>query len=246
MSIKTIGILGGYGNNATIHFQEILRNIMNDNKITRHHYKTIVINDSLLYDPDGIDTINLSTIDEEQILKQNIEYVKKLENLNISVLVSPCNTYSKLFSKITSKINILNIVTETSNYVNKLKIDKVGLLCTSKTYRAGLYNNLIKPSVFVLEECLDDINIIIRLSMFGYYRVNNKIPSSLLKQLNIGDDINLLECFNSVIDKYRRKGINYIILGCTELPLFVNKNTIRYKDIEFIDSCKILAESALH
>ena len=30
MSIKTIGILGGM---VTTHFQEILRNIMNDNKI---------------------------------------------------------------------------------------------------------------------------------------------------------------------------------------------------------------------
>lgn len=122
----------------------------------------------------------------------------------------------------------------------------MGLLCTFKTYRTGLYSKSIKSSVIVLEECLDDINIIIRLTMFGYYDINKQIPPGLLKKLGIRENIDLLECFHSIIDKYREKGIYHIILGCTELPLFVNKNTIRYKDIVFIDSCKILAESALH
>lgn len=244
--IKTIGILGGYGNNSTIYFQEVLRDIINNSKITRNYYRTIVINDSLLYDSNTIDSINLTTMDETALLKKNKDYIKKLEHLNISILLSPCNTYSKLFTKINSKINILNIVNETANYVNKLDINKIGLLCTFKTYKLKLYNNLIKPDLIVLEDCLDDINIIIRLSMFGFFNTGKIIPPNLLKQLNIHKTVNLLEYFNNIINKYRKKGIKYIILGCTELPLFVNKNNINYKDIIFIDSCNILAYSALH
>ena len=244
--IKTIGILGGYGNNSTIYFQEVLRDIINNSKITRNYYRTIVINDSLLYDSNTIDSISLTTMDETALLKKNKDYIKKLQHLDISILVSPCNTYSSLITKINSNINILNIVNETSDYVNKLDIDKVGLLCTFKTYKSKLYNNLINLDLIVIEDCLDDLNIIIRLSMFGFFDTNKIIPLSLLKQLDIDEKINLLECFNTIIDKYRAKNIKYIILGCTELPLFVNKNNINYKDITFIDSCNILAYSALH
>lgn len=70
MDTKTIGILGGYGNNATIHFQEVLGNKINYNRITWRYYKTIVINDSLLYDKGWIDIIDLISIDEEALLKK--------------------------------------------------------------------------------------------------------------------------------------------------------------------------------
>ena len=168
----TIGILGGYGNNATIYFQELLAKAINNKSVTRRYYKTIVINDSELYDFEKIDTLKETSISQLSINKKHEKYIQILKQLNISILVSPCNTYSNLLPTDILGIKVLNIVEVTSNYVNNLKIKEVGLLCTNKTYKNRLYHEQINIDVIVIEECLDLLNIIIRLTMFGYYDQN--------------------------------------------------------------------------
>ena len=81
--------------------------------------------------------------------------------------------------------------------------------------------------------------------MFGYYDTKN-IPNSLKKSLNLDKNIDLISIFDSIVKKYNQNNIEYIILGCTELPLFVNKNNIQYDNIKFIDTTQLLVDNILN
>ena len=74
----------------------------------------------------------------------------------------------------------------------------------------------------------DFMNIALYHDQYGYY---NKEPTKeLITKLEMKDS-DLIGIMNKIIDKFKNNGINHLILGCTELPLFVKYNKISKKII---------------
>jgi len=252
---KTIGIIGGHGYNATIHFQKVLSEEFNKKFISRKYLKTIVINNSTLYsDFDNFDNIynNNNNILFETEIKNNY---KILKNLKVDLIVLPCNTYSYFLTNINlnnEKVISLNIVEETckfinnnlinNNLLNKEKI-KIGIISTKQTIINNLYHKNLKCELYYNNDILDDVSLIIFSSQYGYH--NKEIDEDFRLKYNL-PEINLIDKFNDIIEIYLKNNVTHIILGCTELPLFYdyNKDKLNNK-INYISSTQILAESCI-
>jgi aspartate/glutamate racemase len=258
--IKTIGIIGGHGYNATIHFQQILCEEFNKKFLSRKYLKTIVINNSTLYsDLDNFDNIYNNNNDNNELFKIDInKNYELLKNLNVDLIVLPCNTYSYYLTKINLnseiKIMCLNIIEETCKFINNnllfggnntnIKPNiKIGIISTKQTIENNLYHKNLKCELYYNSELLDDISLIIFCSQYGYF--NKEIDNEFKLKYNLSE-INLIEKFNNIIDIYLKNNVTHIILGCTELPLFYyyNKEKLNNK-INYISSTQILAESSI-
>jgi aspartate racemase len=248
---KTLGIIGGYGYNATIHFQNKLSIEINNIFNTRNYIKTIVFNDSNLFDNgEKPDTIYQDTIDENKIKKKLSEYYQNLVDLNASLIVIPCNSYSSFLSEEADKkksIPVLNIIDVTCNYINQhyQNISKIGLIATKQTIKTNKYQKNLKMEVVTIEpESIYDIYKVLRLAMYGYYK--KKPNKEVLKILGIKEDISAFSIMNKMVNAFLNKGIYHIILGCTELPLVIdhNKNKFDSRAI-FISTTDILVKKVI-
>lgn len=218
-----IGIIGGLGPLATVKFMEMLDKRLNN---YNQEYEIVVINNPTT--PDRTSYILDNTKDNP--VYSILEMVKKIELFNCDLIVMPCNTASYFYKEITSNTDILfiNIVEETVKYLNKLNINKVGLLATEGTIKSKIY-----------EELLNNYKI----DLIIPNKSNQDIISSIIYDgIKSGKDINLNN-FNDVIRDLKNQGAKKIILGCTELSAL--KEIYNLKDKILIDAMDILADSTV-
>jgi len=219
-----IGIIGGLGPLATVKFMEMLdKRLNNYNK----EYEFIVINDPTT--PDR--TSYILDNKKENPINSILNMVKKIDLFECDLIVMPCNTASYFYKEIESNTNILfiNIVLETTKYLNNLNVKKVGLLATEGTVKSKIY-----------EELLDKYNIELVLPN----KSNQKIISSIIYDgIKSGKYIDLNK-FNDVINDLKRLECEKIILGCTELSSL--KEIYNLKDKVLIDAMDILADSTVN
>tara|TARA_B100000795_G_C22723610_1_gene408511 strand:- start:297 stop:1040 length:744 start_codon:yes stop_codon:yes gene_type:complete len=243
---KCLGIIGGHGSNAAIELQYYVNEEINKNLETRKYIRTIVINDGTVNkDNETVhnlyENMDINTEVEESILKS----CNSLKKLGCTIITIPCNTYSNLLSK-KSGIKIINIIDITSEWVKYRfpTIKKLGLIATQQTINSRFYHDRLKNyEIICFKELKIDINSIILCAQYGYY---NKEPSKeILLKLEMDEESNLIKTMNKIIDKFRSNGINHLILGCTELPLFVKYNRTELKKIIFIDTMEILAKNII-
>jgi aspartate racemase len=248
---KCLGIIGGHGYNAAIELQFYINEEINRNMDTRNYIKTFVINDATV----NSDNETVLDLYENTDINSNVEMsiynaYNSLIKLGCNIITIPCNTYSNLLSKNKnikkSDIRIINIVDATKDWINYNfpMIKKIGLIATQQTIASRLYQDrLINYDIVSFKELKYDINSIILCTQYGYY--NRQPTKELLLKLKI-DNESLVEKMNRIIDIFVKNGINHIILGCTELPLFVKYNKINLNSIIFIDTMEILAKEIVN
>jgi len=250
---KTIGIVGGHGYNATIHFQKVLSDKFNEKYISRKYLKTYLINNSILYS-DIEDFNNIyNNNKKDNLLFENdiINSYEILKNINVDLIVLPCNTYSYYLSQLninSDKILCLNIVEETCKYINKNIINeniKLGIISTKQTVENKLYHKNLNCDLYHYIEVFDDISKIIFCSQYGYY--DKPINKDFLTKYNLKDNLNLIDLFNNIVKIYLENNITHLILGCTELPLFYEYNKEKLNNnIIYISSTELLAKSCIN
>ena len=248
---KILGIIGGHGYNTAIELQYIINKKINEKFNTRNYIKTFIINDATINNDDET-ILNLyeNTEVNYDIEKSIFSIYNDLIKLGCTIITIPCNTYSNLLSKnkfITkNNVKIINIVDSTKAWIsyNLPTIKNIGLIATQQTIKSGLYhNNLKNYNIITFDDLKLDINSIILCVQYGLYR---KSPSkSELSQLKMqsGDFIKIM---NKIILKFLNNRINHLILGCTELPVFVNYNITKLAKINYIDTLSILAETIIN
>jgi aspartate racemase len=238
-----IGIIGGHGSNAAIELQYYINEEINKKLDTRNYIKTIVINDATINNDDTI--YNLYEKENPIVEESVYEVCNSLIDLGCTVITIPCNTYSNILSKNVKDVKIVNIVEVTSEWINYTfpSIKRIGLIGTQQTINSRFYHDRLKNyEIICFEELKLDINSIILCAQYGYY---NKEPTKeLLSKLEMKDS-DLIGIMNKIIDKFKNNGINHLILGCTELPLFVKYNKPKLKKIVFIDTMEILAKNVI-
>jgi aspartate racemase len=156
-----------------------------------------------------------------------------------SFVVVPCNTFHYFREKLQAEFNLkildmIFIVADSIQVRAKTKgipITKVGLLATGSTIKYSIYDKefnkrqieVIKPT----EAEQENVQEVIELVKQGKAR-EDRTKNMLIK----------------VIQSLESKGIDFIILGCTELPLVINPNN--YKgNAELISSTDELAKATV-
>jgi len=219
--MKILGVIGGMGPLATTDFMQKLIKLTDAEKDSDHIHTII---DSCCNTPDRSSYILGHGEDPTRYIVQS---AKRLSSTGADYLVMPCNTAHYFYSAVCSEVDIpfINMIEETKKYLKNQ--DRVGLLATEGTYRAGIY-----------EDIFEDIEVI-HPSASLRKRVNT-IIYEVKKGIFEREIIEKL--VSDILLFYKEYDVDKIILGCSELPIIFNPYNL---DKHFIDTSEILARSAI-
>lgn len=222
--MKTLGVIGGVGPLSTAYFMEVLINFT-DAQTDQEHINMIVLNHTEI--PDRTTYILDNTKESPvEIMKADAQ---KLEAWGADVIVTPCNTAHYFYDELSNavKVPFINMVEETSVYLENQKVKKVGILATSGTVKTKLFQKaLAKKGIETI--CPSDQNQQYVMDII-YDNVKASRPIDLDK-------------FKTVINEFRLNECERVILGCTELSLI--KREYSLNDF-YVDSLEVLAWCAI-
>ncbi len=227
MKVKTIGILGGMGPEASSRFYQEILTLCREkyNAVQDIDYPPIILYSLPLagFDETGIN-------DKELVTESLISGVKLLEEAECDFIVIPCNTVHLLYDEMKGAVTIpvLNIVDET---IKKLKMDgkkKSGLLATECSLKNDLYGSYFRRNdIIYFEPEKNEIGSITKLT-------SQIMKNSINKETK--------EEVMDIIRRFEGKNIDSVVIGCTELPFAIN---IEDSSIKLYNTLSILAEATL-
>lgn len=222
--MNILGVIGGMGPMATVDFLRKL--VINTEAASdRDHIHTLT--DSRCTIPDRTEYLTGSG---ESPLDELIDTAVRLQKMGAEVIVMPCNTAHYFYDEIRGnlKVKFLNMIDETAKTI--LGRERVGLLASRGTYHARIYEKAFKKfDIHVIqpaEEIRETVNDLIYRVKGGRYK-----PEEHKEEVE------------EILTWFKEKGIDAVILGCSELPLIFN--TASQKGISFIDPTDILAQAAI-
>ena len=225
MNLKTIGLIGGMSWESTVTYYKIINETIKEKLGGLHSAKCI------LY------SVDFQEIEEcqangnwEKSGEILGEAANNLEKAGADFIVICTNTMHKVVNQIKEKISIpiLHIAEMTAEKILEKGLKNIALLGTKYTMEQDFYKSkLIEKGINVIIPDKNDIEII-----------NEVIYDELcLGTINSDSKKKFLE----IVDKLRNKGVEGIILGCTEIGLLIkNEDT----DVPLFDTAIIHAEQA--
>jgi len=173
----------------------------------------------------------MSFFADEKRIKSVFKMIKQKINLfERSGVVSfgiACNTAHILTNDIkrSTDLNFVSIIEQSIMLIERMKINKIGLLASPVTIRARLYQDALEKKG--LEVLLPNEMQVVLLG---------KIISDLVAKRNI---VNNRKVLLAIANSLETRGAQAVILGCTEFPLaFPSKF-----DIPVINTIEVLADS---
>lgn len=173
------------------------------------------------------------------------DIILSLEKMGASVVGLPCNSTHapEIFSVIegcliekNARIQLLHMIYELGVFIKShfQNCKKIGVLGTIGTYQSGLFHQIDD----------NDLNVI-NLSETEVENVHQSIyhPEYGIKSVpeNISEES--LEILERASNSLVAKGVEVIVLGCTELPLAFKEN--HFKGIPLIDTTLVLARALI-
>jgi len=216
--MKSIGILGGMGPEATVElYMRLVQAFQARGAVYDEDFPSIYI-----YNFPAPNIVER----ENEILSLLVDGLEKLQEMGSEILAIPCNTATCIIDKNENIPGFVSIVKETVKKVKEYNYKKVGLLSTKLTLKTEIYQSLLKKEgielVLPTEMEIKEITKIILNILSG-----KKLPSdkSSLEKIALG---------------MIKKGADAIILGCTELPLIFTNSSIRT-----VDTIQVLTEALI-
>ena len=222
---RIIGVLGGMGPMATVIYYEHLINLMDAGKDQDHPEVIIYSNPKI---PDRTDYILGKGDDPFPLLQKT---AVKLEKFGVDVITIPCNTAHYFYEKLQSEISvkIINMIEEVFYYCSQNFEKRLGgLLSTTGTLKTGIYDKYFGQLLIKINQEAQE-NIV----MEGIYGKRG------VKSGNYDYSKKLLIKASEMLV---REGAEYIIAGCTEIPIVLKTEDTT---VPVIDPMRILAERAL-
>lgn len=221
---KTIGIIGGMGPMATVDLYRKITELTPADSDNEHLHLIIDSNTNI---EDRTANILGTGKDPTQEL---IRSALALEYMGADFLIMPCNTAHFYYSRITPfiKIPFINMIEETAKKIQGMNIKTVGLLSTEGVIKSKVYTEIFNS--YGIRE--------IHPNEEGEKEVMNIIYNGI-KARNYSID---LSKFKEVIENLILEGAEYLVLGCTELPIAFEKFNIEAK---IINPTMILAQAAV-
>lgn len=224
---SVVGILGGMGPAATADFY--LKLVQATPAASdQEHLQVLIWSDPTI--PDRSEALLTHGADPTPAL---IAGAQLLQQSGAAMLAVPCNTAHAFLAAVQAavQIPIIHMIEETANHVRQLtpRVHRVGLLSTTGTQKAGLYQAwLDKKGIQVL--CPDP------------QTQENLVMASIrgIKAGKTGPAVKsqFIAAARELIDA----GAQAIIGGCTEVPVGLAAEDI---PVPFVDPARILAESVV-
>lgn len=161
------------------------------------------------------------------------------------VLGVPCNTFHapkifnhflELLAKKNIEIQVINMIKETGAFIKESfpNAKKIGLMSTTGTRQVGVYNEVLEPLGFKIEEVQEEMQGELHDSIYNKeWGIKAKTPVSEHARNN----------FLKYADVLTKQGAEAIILGCTEIPLALPEQNI--KGMPLIDPVLVLARALI-
>ncbi len=225
MKKKTVGVLGGLGPMATVHFYKLVVDMTKANK-DQDHVDMIIINRASTHDR----TDYIIGKSDNNPLDMILEDAKRLEKAGCDFIVLTCNTAHYFYEEIASSVNVevLNMLEITVDEAIKRGLNKLAILATSGNIKTKQYQNMCE------KKGLD------------YYVPNDDLQKKVMKI--IYDDIksgnnDYKQDFDFVIERVKSEGCDGVILGCTELSIIKENENLFEKF--YVDSSEELAKMTI-
>ena len=226
--MKRIGIIGGIGPESTVDYYKLIIGAFHE-KQAELGYPEIIIYSANLSSLMRI----LEANDWETLTDWLLEKVVALHKAGAEFAVIGSNTPHIVFDKVSSRspIPMLSIIEETRKNAHKRGFKKLGLLGTRFTMQSDFFKNPFGDNemVVVVPEKEDQELI--------HHRLFSEIELGIIKDSTRKE---LLSIVKKMIDRH---SIDALILGCTELPLILNKDEF---GIPFLNTTAIHAESIVN
>ncbi len=220
---KTLGVIGGLGVQTS---QLFCTNVVKKVRDTTKIQPSILCH-----------TVNLSLVLESDLVYSRpskehlsvlLDSIKLLESAGVSKIAIPCNTVHIFIEEMraSSKVPILSIIDETAQRMAAEGFGKVGLLASSTSINAGLYQReLSKHRIGALVPTKDEQKMI------------SDLIFKILNGTNFSADLTRVI---QVIENLENHGAEAFILGCTDLRL-INLPS----NVPMIDSTSVLEDVAI-
>lgn len=217
-----LGIMGGMGPGATC---DLFKKITEFTHATRDQEHIHIVIDSNVEIPDRSQYI-CGTGEDPKI--EMIRSITRLEMMGADYIAIPCNTAHYFYDDIIkyTKARVLHMIRETAIALKTMNPQNQDflLLATEGTYLSGVYKKVFQTfGMHVIEPT----------------QVDKQIVMEWIYKIKAGQfDISLVE-FETLINRYMKERKVPIILGCTELPLLVERIGASKR---YIDPVSILAK----
>ena len=159
---------------------------------------------------------------------QILDTINELGDRGADFAVIPCNTAHYFFDSFSKGANIpvLNFIEETVNYVVAFmpEIKNVGLIASRITTQHKLYDKYLSSKSVVVHTLPEEQEII----------------SEIIESVKVGNkDISDVEQIKVIALKLIEKGVEALILGCTEISLLLHDGDL---SVPIFDSNEIMAK----
>ncbi|WP_028306974.1 aspartate/glutamate racemase family protein [Desulfitibacter alkalitolerans] len=224
MTPKAVGIIGGMGPEATVDLMtKVIR--ITPARVDQDHIRMLV--DSNPQIPCRVKAIMEGGPNPGPVMAQ---MARGLEKIGADFLAIPCNTahYFIDYVKDAVRIDVLNMIEETVNVLERDQVKKAALIATSALLNANLYTRELNAAGIELILPQEDYQQMVMETIFAVKSANFSKAES---------------CIKKVISHVASVGAESIILGCTELPLVINEEQYSLK---FYDPANILAKAIVN
>jgi aspartate racemase len=221
--MKTIGIIGGIGPESTVdYYKRIIEAFRIEGSLAAPEI--------IIYSIDLQEALELVSGEQwERLVYLLVQKIKALQRAGADVAVISANTAHIVFDQVQAKspIPLLSIVTATCEYAGRLALKRVGLLGTKFTMQSNFFASPFAAS---------GISVVVPSAEDQEY-----IHDKLMTEIELGvftaeTRAGLLAVVERMIASDRIDGV---ILGCTELPLILEKDEF---GIPFLNTTAIHVE----
>ncbi|MCX4767292.1 amino acid racemase [Streptomyces sp. NBC_01275] len=221
---EIIGILGGMGPAATADFYAKLVS-MTPGSSDQDHLRTVIWSDPTI--PDRTEALLGDGPDPTPWL---LDGSRVLREAGATVIAIPCNTAHAFVPRIADHVDlpIVHMIGEVVRHLTSLspRIHTVGLLASTGTVRAGLY-----------QEWLDRFGI--RLVLPDGASQDREVMAAVRAvKAGVRDDTTTA-LLTRAAQRLTEQGAQAVIAGCTEIPLGLTVDAV---DVPLIDPALVLAQ----
>ncbi|HET9745285.1 MAG TPA: amino acid racemase [Chitinophagaceae bacterium] len=218
--MKPIGLIGGLTYVSTIEYYRYLNELANARLGDAE--AAVIIMYSVNF---GAIKVLTEAEDWDKIAVMMCDVAKKIEKAGAACLLLGANTMHKVADDVQAaiKIPIIHIAEAVAKDIKRHGSGKVGLLGTRFTMQENFYrDHLINYGIETIIPDQDDVEFI---NFTIYNEFSKNIFSAKTKAAYLG-----------IISKLKKKGVEGIIMGCTEIPSLINQSDC---DLPLFDTVKI-------
>ena len=224
--MKPIGLIGGLTYVSTIEYYRHLNESANKKLGDAEAAKIIMYSVNF-----GEIKVLTDAEDWDGIAAMMCDAAKKIENAGAACLLLGANTIHKIADEVQAaiKIPIIHIAEAVAKDICRAGFKKMGLLGTRFTMQETFYSDHLKK--YAIETIIPDQGEVEFINYTIYNEFSKNIFSAKTKA-----------AYLDIISKLKQRGVEGIIMGCTEIPSLINQSDC---DIPLFDTVKIHSEAGV-